>query len=69
MKALQNVGGMDRIGRFVLGVILLLVAFLADQGSAATWIVGILGVVMLATSAIKFCPLYLPFKLNTNKNG
>ena len=69
MKAIQNVGGIDRIGRLVLGVVLLLVAFLADLSSTATWIVGILGVVMLTTSAIKFCPLYLPIKFNTNKNG
>lgn len=51
MKA--NVGGIDRILRIVVG--LLLIA-LAATGTIGAW--GWIGVVPLATAAFGFCPLY-----------
>jgi len=59
-----NVGSTDRVVRFVLGIVLLLLAFMSLKGTAA-WISGILGVVFLFTAAIKFCPLYTLFGINT----
>jgi len=59
-----NVGATDRTIRFVLGIVLLLLAFTGLSGTAA-WIAGVLGVVFLVTAAIKFCPLYLIFGINT----
>jgi Protein of unknown function (DUF2892) len=49
----SNVGGIDRILRIVLGLVLI--------GLAATGTVGVwawIGVVPLATAALGFCPLY-----------
>lgn len=51
MKA--NVGGVDRVLRIVAGLGLIGLA-IAGIGAPWTWI----GVVPLATGAIKFCPLY-----------
>lgn len=48
-----NVGGIDRILRIVIG--LLLIA-LAATGTVGMW--GWIGVVPLATAALGFCPLY-----------
>jgi hypothetical protein len=31
------------------------------------WVVYVLGVVMFATAAMGFCPLYLPFNFSTKK--
>lgn len=48
-----NVGNIDRILRIVVGLVLI--------GLAATGIVGIwgwIGVVLVLTGAIKFCPIY-----------
>jgi len=59
-----NVGATDRTVRFVLGIVLLLLAFTGLSGAAA-WVAGILGVVFLVTAAIRFCPLYLIFGINT----
>ena len=60
-----NVGGIDRIIRIVLG--LAIIGFGITTGS--WW--GLLGLVPLATAAIGWCPVYLPFSISSCrvKNG
>jgi hypothetical protein len=58
----QNVGGIDRVLRIVVG--LLLVA-LAATGTIGAW--GYIGVVPIITGALGWCPAYLPFGLSTCK--
>ena len=58
MKA--NVGGMDRIARIVVGLVLI---GLAATGTVGVW--GWLGVVPLATGAIGWCPPYAIFGFST----
>lgn len=60
-------GSVDRIARILVAVAFV-VLFLTHV------VTGVLGYVMLAvaaifvlTSVISFCPLYLPFKINTGK--
>lgn len=48
-----NVGGIDRVLRIVLGLVLI---GLAATGTVGVW--GWIGVVPLATAAMGFCPLY-----------
>lgn len=58
MKA--NIGGIDRVLRIVLGLVLI--------GLAATQVVGWwgwLGVVPLLTGLVRFCPLYPIAGINT----
>jgi hypothetical protein len=55
-----NVGGFDRIARIVLGLVLV---GLAVSGAVGAW--GYIGLVLLATGAIGWCPAYLPFGLST----
>lgn len=57
-----NIGNTDRIVRIVLGVILLSMLVLLDGN--LRW-VGLLGLVMLGTAALRFCPLYPVVGLNT----
>jgi hypothetical protein len=57
-----NVGNTDRIIRAVLGVVLLSLLFVLDGN--IRW-VGLLGLVMLGTAAIRFCPVYPLIGLNT----
>jgi len=54
-----NVGGIDRVGRLVVGVGL--VAWAVMGGPVWAWI----GVVPILTGALGWCPLYLPFGINT----
>lgn len=55
-----NVGGIDRILRIVLGLVLI---GLTLAGSIGAW--GWIGLVPLATGAIGFCPLYPLIGMNT----
>lgn len=63
-----NIGQTDRIIRFVVGIVLLLVGLLAPMSSVALQVILVLlGAVLLVTAALRFCPAYLPFKFNTLK--
>lgn len=62
---IKNVGSFDRLFRAALGVVLMLVAGFGGMGGAGTAIAAIVGVVMLATSAMSFCPLYRIVGLST----
>ncbi len=55
-----NVGGMDRIARIAIGVVLI---GLTLTGNIGAW--GWLGVVPLATGAIGWCPPYAIFGFST----
>ncbi|NQE47066.1 YgaP family membrane protein [Herbaspirillum rubrisubalbicans] len=48
-----NVGGMDRILRIVVGIVLVI---LAATGTVGWW--GWLGLIALGTGLFRFCPLY-----------
>ncbi len=61
MTTHKNVGGPDRIARIVLGVLVLSVAMYFGS----LW--GILGLVMIASGTIRFCPVYFPFGISTHK--
>ncbi len=56
----SNVGGIDRILRIVLGLVLI---GLTLTGNIGVW--GWIGVVPLATGAIGWCPPYAIFGFNT----
>lgn len=56
-----NVGNADRGIRIVIGLSILIAGYV----SANLW--GFVGLIPLATAGIKWCPLYLPFKINTCK--
>jgi len=55
-----NVGGIDRVLRAVLGVVLVA---LAVMGTIGPW--GWIGLVPLATAALGFCPLYTVLGFST----
>ena len=62
----QNVGGIDRVLRIVLGIAMAVIGLLVLKGTVGT-VVGIVGLIPLITGLVSFCPLYLPFKFSTNK--
>jgi hypothetical protein len=58
----QNVGGVDRIARIVVGLALL-AWVIFGQGDVRWW--GLLGIPVLATGIFRWCPAYLPFGIRT----
>ena len=59
-----NESNTDRIIRVVLAVVFFLLAFTVTSG-LWTFVAAALGVVMLGTAAVGFCPLYALFGINT----
>ena len=59
---IANVGSVDRALRLAAGVVLIAVALFSGAGifDAAVWKYGavVVGTVMIATAALRFCPLY-----------
>ena len=65
----KNMGTLDRIIRVSLVVLIAILYF--TNVISGTWaiILGILAVVLLLTSLVSFCPLYLPFGISTRKES
>jgi len=61
---MKNIGRIDKRVRIVLGILLLSLFFFLSGGWR--WI-SVLGIVLIGTALINFCPLYLPFGINTAK--
>ncbi|MGB7240859.1 MAG: DUF2892 domain-containing protein [Sulfitobacter sp.] len=66
-----NLGTIDRAFRLLLGIVLLAAPYASGlaifESSTATIVSVIAGIVMVVTSAIKFCPLYRIFGIRTCK--
>ena len=56
----QNVGGLDRVLRIVVGLVLIA---LAATGTVGAW--GYIGVVPLLTGLFRYCPAYSIFGCKT----
>jgi len=56
----MNVGGIDRIARIAIGLLLIVLAL---TGTVGAW--GWLGIVPLATGALGWCPPYAIFGFST----
>ena len=62
----RNVGSIDQAIRFIIGIVMMGTGFGAMSGGAAI-AVGVIGVILFATSVIGRCPLYIPFRIKTLK--
>jgi uncharacterized membrane protein HdeD (DUF308 family) len=66
-----NIGTIDRAFRIVLGLVLLAAPFVSGMAvftsTLVTTLSVIAGIVMLATSSMRFCPLYRIFGVRTCK--
>jgi len=57
---MQNEGGIDRVIRIILGLVVLSLAFV---GPKTAW--GYIGIIPLFTGLVGWCPLYSVIGLNT----
>lgn len=64
----NNLGSLDRVLRFILGAALVFLPLLGVVSfGSLNWLVVLVGVVFVATAAMKFCPLYRIFGIRTCK--
>jgi hypothetical protein len=60
-----NVGGYDRIGRIVIGVVLLIVGLAAPIGMTWQVVALVVAAIALVTAAVRFCPANYFLGINT----
>jgi hypothetical protein len=63
----KNMGTPDRLARVIVALAIGVLLLTGTLTGTAAWILGILAVVFLLTSAVSTCPLYIPFKISTRK--
>lgn len=61
----KNVGLADRAIRIVVGILVL--ALFGITAGNIRWLFLVLGSILIVTGVVRFCPLYLPFGIDTNK--
>ena len=64
MSLPKNVGTLDRNIRLAVAGVLILAGLMSGKV-----ILDILGLIVLATGALGFCPAYVPLKIDTNKKA
>ena len=62
-----NVGSTDRIVRTVAGVGLIILPTVMGAAPALRWGLPIVGLILVATAAVRFCPIFRVFGINTCK--
>lgn len=63
----KNMGSTDKIIRFLFAIVVAVLFYTKTVEGTLALVLGILATVMMATSLVSFCPLYLPFGLSTRK--
>jgi hypothetical protein len=63
----KNMGGTDRMLRIILAVVFAILYFTGIVTGMVGIILLVLGGVLLLTSVVSFCPLYVPFGIRTCK--
>ncbi len=68
-----NVGSLDRIIRLVAGFFLIILPFLSSSaflsGPIMTWLLMIVGVILIATALLRFCPIYKVLGVKTCRSA
>lgn len=65
----RNVGGVDRAGRIILGIVMVAIAVFAPVDLVWRIVAGVVAVVALGTAAIQYCPANAILGINTCKGG
>lgn len=60
-----NVGTADRIVRLVIALIAAIVAFSVGPATVLGIIMFVVALIMVATAAVRFCPIWRIFGINT----
>ncbi|MBK8683682.1 MAG: DUF2892 domain-containing protein [Bacteroidetes bacterium] len=63
----KNMGIVDKTIRILMAIVIAIMYFTNVISGTTAIILGILAIVFALTAFISFCPLYLPFGINTGK--
>jgi len=65
MKA--NLGSIERVIRFIIGAGLIAIGVTFGYESLGGIVAIIVGIILILTAVIKFCPIWFGFGISTNK--
>jgi len=65
----KNMGTVDKVIRILVAVVIAVLFYTQVITGTLGIVLLVLAAVFVITSLISFCPLYLPFGLNTGKKG
>jgi len=63
----KNMGLTDKIVRFIVAIIVAILYFTETISGTLALVLGAFAGIMVLTSFISFCPLYVPFGISTRK--
>ncbi|WP_269684894.1 YgaP family membrane protein [Flavobacterium lacustre] len=63
----KNVGSTDQIIRLILAILVGILYYTDTISGTLGLVLVALSIVLVLTSVVNFCPLYLPFGINTRK--
>lgn len=61
----KNMGVIDKVIRICIAILITVLYFTNNISGTVALISGIIAIVFVLTSFISFCPLYVPFGINT----
>ncbi len=65
----KNMGTVDRTIRIIAALVIAVLLLTGSLGGVLGVVLGIVALAFLVTSAIGFCPGYLPFKISTKREA
>ena len=68
-KMKKNMGTIDKVIRILVAVVIAILFYTNVITGLLGIVLMVLGAIFVVTSLIIFCPLYLPFGINTGKKG
>ena len=60
-----NVGNIDRVIRVIVGIVLLGYGIFGGASGSVTWIFDVLGIILIATGALRICLIYKLLGIST----
>jgi hypothetical protein len=63
----KNVGSTDQIIRLILAILVGILYYTDTISDTLGLVLVALSIVLVLTSVVNFCPLYIPFGINTRK--
>ncbi len=65
----KNMGSTDKMIRIIIAILIAVLYFMNIISGTLAIVLGVFAIIFALTSFISFCPLYLPFGINTSKKN
>jgi hypothetical protein len=63
----KNMGSLDKIIRILIAITVVILFYMNVISGTLALVLSVFAIILLITSFVNFCPLYLPFGISTRK--